>query len=170
MAQGKRYSDEIKEKALALLAVYDNNALKVAKELGLPYSSVANWKYDKKKEEELGKSEQELEQLRQDNKKQFINNAWDIISKAQNLLERRLNRAIECEDEIDRLIDELIEDDDLGEQQRKAILSKLKSLKLEDTRELSTVLGTLYDKQALANKEATSIVEGNIGVKKFEDL
>ena len=33
-----------------------------------------------------------------------------------------------------------------------------------------TVIGTLYDKQALANKEATEIVEGNAVIKKFEDF
>lgn len=32
-----------------------------------------------------------------------------------------------------------------------------------------TVLGTLYDKQALANNEATARVEGTLEIKKFED-
>ena len=47
---------------------------------------------------------------------------------------------------------------------------KLAKIKVEDVKSLATVLGTLYDKQALANKEATAIVEGSITVKKFEDF
>lgn len=39
-----------------------------------------------------------------------------------------------------------------------------------DVDKLVRVIGTLYDKQALANKEATEIVEGNAVIKKFEDF
>nr|DAI27434.1 MAG TPA: hypothetical protein [Caudoviricetes sp.] len=46
----------------------------------------------------------------------------------------------------------------------------MSAIKIESVKELAVVLGTLYDKQALANKEATAIVEGNIAVKKFEDF
>ena len=52
----------------------------------------------------------------------------------------------------------------------RSLYSKISAIKIENVRELSTVLGTLYDKQALANKEATAIVEGDIKVKKFEDF
>lgn len=39
-----------------------------------------------------------------------------------------------------------------------------------DYREISTVVGTLYDKQALAANEPTNVVGGSVEVKKFEDL
>lgn len=39
-----------------------------------------------------------------------------------------------------------------------------------DVDKLVRIIGTLYDKQALANKEATEIVEGNAVIKKFEDF
>ena len=58
----------------------------------------------------------------------------------------------------------------LTSQQRQALYMKLAKIKVDDVKSLATVLGTLYDKQALANKEATTIVEGNITVRKFEDL
>lgn len=39
-----------------------------------------------------------------------------------------------------------------------------------DARSLSTVLGTIYDKQALASSEPTQIVDGEVKLVRFEDL
>ena len=163
MAQGKKYNDDIKEQALALLSV-NNNVGEVAKQLGLPYKTVYNWR------NQPSNDTPNLEKLRNENKEKFVNKSWEIIGKAQKLIDKRMNRAIEFEDEIDELIDRIAIDDSLTDAEIKSIITKIKKLKLESATELSTVIGTLYDKQALANKEATAIVEGNIGVKKFEDL
>ncbi len=172
MAQGKKYNDDIKEKAFALLAC-NNNAMDVAKQLGIKYTTIKTWekKYLEKSKElaekrakggdsyEVTKSESEfdLERLRNENKKKFVDDAWRLIDKTKTLLERRLDRAIESEDELDKLVEEISRLDN-------------KELKLEQAKELAVVLGTLYDKQALANKEATAIVEGNVTIKKFEDF
>jgi hypothetical protein len=43
------------------------------------------------------------------------------------------------------------------------------SLKCDDLGRLVAILGTLYDKQALANREETEIVGGSV-VAKFEDM
>ena len=101
-----------------------------------------------------------------------MNDAWRLIDKTKTLLERRLDRAIESEDELDKLVDEIckLDNKQLTNEQRKSLYLKVKSLKLEQAKELAVVLGTLYDKQALANKEATAIVEGNIAIKKFEEF
>lgn len=186
MAQGKKYNDDIKEKAFALLAC-NNNAMDVAKQLGIKYTTIKTWekKYLEQSRElaekrasgddyEVTKSgnEFDLERLRNENKKRFVNDAWRLIDKTKTLLERRLDRAIESEDELDELVEEICKLDhkDLSNEQRKSLYAKVKSLKLEQAKELAVVLGTLYDKQALANKEATAIVEGDITVKKFEDF
>ena len=42
MAQGKKYNDDVKERAFALLAC-NNSVAYVAKELDLPYSTVKTW-------------------------------------------------------------------------------------------------------------------------------
>ena len=39
------------------------------------------------------------------------------------------------------------------------------AIKVEDVGKLATMLGTLYDKQALANNEATSKVDGVIRIE-----
>lgn len=170
MARGQKYNDDLKEKAFALLAV-NNSVSLVAKELGLPRSTVKTWKeiYDKEAEEG---GEPTIAELRQENKKRFVDDAWRLINKTKTLLERRLDRALTNEDELDELLDEIckLDNKELSNEQRKALYSKIKTLKLEQTKELAVVLGTLYDKQALANKEATAIIDGNITFKKFEDF
>ena len=68
------------------------------------------------------------------------------------------------------MMEELAKADSITDSQRRALYKKLESIKIEDIGKLAVVLGTIYDKQALANKEATSIIDGSIAVKKFEDF
>lgn len=183
MAQGKKYSDELKEKAIALLAC--NNASFVAEKLGLPYSTVKTWEMkaikqaeqdrvgaDKDTNPEKKFTKQNLVELRQKKKEEFVESAWKLIELSQGILEKRLKRAKENEEVIDTLLDEICELDNktLTNRQRQALYVKISKIKVEDVKSLATVLGTLYDKQALANKEATAIVEGELSVKKFEDF
>jgi hypothetical protein len=116
-----------------------------------------------------------LVELRQAKKDKFADDAWRMLDDAKCLLERRLKRALEEEDKLDEILDAFADMEDeqgngLSEKALRELYRKFSSLKLEDIRALSTVLGTLYDKQALAAKDATQIVGGTIGVLKFEEL
>lgn len=189
MAQGKKYNDDLKEKAFALLAC-NNSVAYVAKELNLPYSTVKTW--EKKflaQSEELARQEKErddgstsdevtklndeldLAKLRKKKKEEFVESAWTLIGKCETLIGRRLSRAIESENEIDELLDEIIQlgHKDLTETQRKALYSKISAIKIENVKELAVVLGTLYDKQALADNKATQNINVS-GTIKFEDI
>ena len=221
MARGKKYSDEIKERAFALLAT-SNNVQVVADTLGLPYNTVKTWEkkflmrnsecemrnndgeFVKVRDENAGAQARELEagsevqfvsnevyeennevsdeairdglepttlnELRNQKKAEFVDRAWKMLERSQILLERRINRAYEQEDKIDaiiRLIGERGGADKLTQTDRNELYKVLGEIKLESTRSLSTLLGTLYDKQALAAKEPTVNVGG---VLKFEDL
>ena len=117
-----------------------------------------------------------LAELRQKKKEQFADDAWRMIDKTRSLLERRLDRAIEDEDKLDAL---LCEFENIGSEgngksltdaQLRDLYRRFAGLKLEDARSLSTILGTLYDKQALANKEATQILGGGVGLLRWEDM
>lgn len=79
--------------------------------------------------------------LREKRKEKFINDSWKLIDKCNTLIDRKLQKALDRGDE---------DKTDIGK--------------------LTNILGTLYDKQALANKEATTIVDGNVALRKFEDL
>ena len=184
--RGKKFNDDIKEKAFALLAT-NNNAKVVADTLGLKYTTVKTWekKFLKEAEEQQkAKAEAEnnqeaedkqdtnlrtenLVELRNKKKKEFVDSSWNIISKTQTLLERRITRALEKEDELDSLVTEIEQLDykDLSQEQRKALHKKMAAIKVEDVGKLATMLGTLYDKQALANNEATSKVDGVIRIE-----
>ena len=170
MAKGQKYNDDIREKAIALLTV-NNSVSFVARELGLPRSTVKSWKeaFDKEAEE---RGEDNIAKLRQKKKEDFINDAWKLIDLSKGVLEKRLTRAMDNEEALDELVEEISKLDykTLTSQQRQALYMKLAKIKVDDVKSLATVLGTLYDKQALANKEATAIVEGSITVKKFEDF
>ena len=170
MAKGQKYNDDIREKAIALLTV-NNSVSFVARELGLPRSTVKSWKeaFDKEAAES---GEDNIAKLRQKKKEDFINDAWKLIDLSKGVLEKRLTRAMDNEEALDELVEEISKLDykTLTSQQRQALYMKLAKIKVDDVKSLATVLGTLYDKQALANKEATAIVEGSITVKKFEDF
>ena len=170
MAKGQKYNDDIREKAIALLTV-NNSVSFVARELGLPRSTVKSWKeaFDKEAEES---GEDNIAKLRQKKKEDFINDAWKLIDLSKGVLEKRLTRAMDNEEALDELVEEISKLDykTLTSQQRQALYMKLAKIKVDDVKSLATVLGTLYDKQALANKEATAIVVGSITVKKFEDF
>lgn len=167
MAQGKKYNDDLKERAFALLST-NNNVAFVAQELGLPYSTVNTWKIGFEKSENC---EDNLANVRSKRKEEFVNKAWKIMDTAQSLLERRLTRAAESEEEIDRVVKSVQDMDKLllSDVQKKALLNQLNAIKIEDIGKIATVMGVSYDKQALANKEATSIIEGEVTIKKFED-
>ena len=131
MAQGKKYDELTKEKALAMLAV-NNNVSEVARQMKLPTTTVADWKRAAEKTDDFVK-------VREEKKKEFIQTAWRIIEKGSKILDRKLTEA----------------DEDLSK---------------ADMRAISTVLGTIYDKQALASAEPTQIVEGKVEMIRFEDL
>ena len=67
MAKGQKYNDDIREKAIALLTV-NNSVSFVARELGLPRSTVKSWKeaFDKEAEES---GEDNIAKLRQKRKR-----------------------------------------------------------------------------------------------------
>lgn len=162
MARGQKYNDDIKEKVRALLSV-NNNATLVAEELDLPESTVRTWRKEFEKDDSF-------DELRRKKKEQFISDAWELIDVSKSILEKRLRRANEAEEELDLMMEELAKADSITDSQRRALYKKLESIKIEDIGKLAVVLGTIYDKQALANKEATSIIDGSIAVKKFEDF
>lgn len=110
---------------------------------------------------------QQTDNEQMQNKQNFSKASWGNIDKAQELLGRRLSRAIDYEKEIDEIVDIILKarDEELDYKQKMTLINKLKAIKITDIRDIVVMIGTLYDKQALANKEATEIVEGGIQVE-----
>lgn len=161
MARGKKYDLANKEKALALMAA-SNNLEETSRQLNIPVTTLHTWK------KEAETKSQEFAELRNKRKQDFINSAWDGIDRSKKLLLRKLERALTDEEKLDALLSEFKSmDKDLSKEQRSAMYKTFAALKLEDIGKLTTVLGTLYDKQALASEEATSIIKGTITLEDY---
>ena len=148
---GRKHSEEEKEKALALLATYDSLS-EVSRITGIKISTLQTWRNKHEKDTDFIN-------LRKKKKAEFVQEAWKTIEAAQTLLARRIGRALNNEDAIDELVEEILRQDDLSQEERKAIYRKYSAIKVEDISKLTTVIGTLYDKQALANDEPTGRVD-----------
>ena len=114
MARGKKYSDEMKEKAYFMYAT-SCNINEVSKELGVPYATIAGWLKAKARD-----APDEFDKLRDEKKRDFIDRSSELIDLA-----------------FDRLQEKLSGDYDIP------------------VNHLTTVIGTLYDKRALARGEST---------------
>lgn len=145
MARGQKWSDEVKEKAYLMYATC-GNFNEVSRELGVPITTIKTW-IDKKEPDEL-------DELRNKKKEEFVDKASSIIDKGLLLLEKRLDRALNQEEELDELI-EVIEDDVKNGTRRQALISKVQALQLQKLGEVTTAIRTLYDKRALAKGEST---------------
>lgn len=108
------------------------------------------------------KNDPEYEELRREKMKEFSARASEVIQKGMILLNRRFDRAIASEEELDHLIDEIYETprEEISEKEKQSLVAKIRSLQLQDIKAITTAIGTLYDKKALADGNATS----NIGV------
>ena len=96
----------------------------------------------------------------------------DIIKKRRQRWEEKhdLAYAIEHRAKIDKAIDVLCRrGEELTTQELKACVKVLLELKLPDIGKLSSVMGTMYDKRALARGEPTENI-GGTAVIKFEDM
>ena len=118
MARGKKYPDEIKEKAYLMYAT-SGNIEEVSRALSVPASTISGWIKAKARD-----SPDEFEELRNKKKQDFIVRSSELIDLA-----------------FDKLQDKLSGDDDIP------------------VNHLTTVIGTLYDKRALAKGENTENVK-----------
>lgn len=163
--RGKKYNDEDKEKALALLST--NNDIKaIARQLEIPERTLRDWKALEITNEE----NVHIAEYRMKKRKEFVDNSWRIIEKSVELGEKRINRALEHESELDELIEIIngMTADEMPQQTKMALIAKIKTLEIQSIRDLSTFIGTLYDKAALAGGEST--INNNITIGFEESL
>jgi hypothetical protein len=185
MARGAKYNDDIREKAYALLAT-NNNVQYVSKELGLPYTTVKTWRDKWLRQVNEGENDgvtnpvakqgtHNLAELRNKKKEEFVNNAWELIENSMTVACRRVERAVRLEKSIDIVAEAILnnaasisEDTGIVYNELLAIVKELENFKNFRLSEISSLIGTMYDKQALINKEATGILD--CSVKKFEEF
>ena len=147
MAQGSKYTDEQKEQALAMLTTMSFKA--VSKSLKIPENTLRDWKNNAEK------INPEFVKLRNKKKEEFVEKAWNIIGKANLLIEKKIDRALSAEEDIENIVKKAKNSENLDKDDIANLIKNIHKLGIENIGQVSTVIGTLYDKQALINKEAT---------------
>ena len=154
--RGKKYTDEIKEQAYLLYATC-GNFNEVSRQINVPVTTIKGWIDNKKPDE--------LDELRTKKKAEFVDKASTIIDKGLKLLDRRITTALDNEQELELLLGEIEVDSDINAQSKKALISKIKSLEVQKLGEITTAIGTMYDKRALARGESTENSDIKVTIK-----
>ena len=146
----------------------NSNNVAVAEKFGIAESTVRKYRKEFNKDPAYAN-------LCEDKKAKFTEIGWDTIIHSSELLNKRIKRANEAETELDKLLHDTVKlmvkkDSGFSEGTIDAFVKKFMSLQLHDMSKVATVLGTIYDKVALASKEPTQNISTNINTIKFEDL
>ena len=188
MAKGQKLEEKQIEVMRAYLAAGSSLA-ETARKMGLPKSTVATYKkrFEGEGQPPLDEGENErprteksagarvgegrtFEELRTMNTERFIADAGEIVAMSQYLVRYDLEQAIKQREKIDSVIDLLYErGNEMLPQELRACIKVLTELKLPDIGKLSSVMGTMYDKRALAKGEPTENI-GGTAVIRFEDM
>ena len=141
MPKGEKYSDDVRYRAFALLAA-SNNVRAVAKRLDLPESTVRNWK----KQYEAD-PDQEFAKVCAHKKRELAAKSFLALDSGMNVLMRRMQRADEQEDALDKLCEAVVTGvDKLTQTDRKMIYAKFSAIRCEDISKVGSVVGILHDK------------------------
>ncbi|MBP3359930.1 MAG: hypothetical protein J6N52_03680 [Clostridia bacterium] len=149
MPRGKKTPPEVIYQIMTSWAV-TNNFKETARELELPVTTV-------KSIVDSNKDKPEFVKLRNEKMDEFSVRASEIIQKGLTLLNKRFDRAIASEEDLDLLIDEIFATDkeELTQDEKNRLVNKIRALQLQDIRAITTAIGTLYDKKALADGKPT---------------
>ena len=117
MAKGKKTDNETVYKIMISM-FSTNNFSETARQLEIPESTVEKIYKDNKDKEEFVK-------LCEEKKDEFVQNATRIINKSTKLLERRLDMALDNQDELDEIIEEVwsIDKSEMNETKKKIIVN-----------------------------------------------
>lgn len=153
MPRGKKTSPEVIYKIMTSWAITDNYK-ETARELDLPVMTVKDI-VDKNKDKP------EFVKLRNEKMAEFSKQASEIIQKGLILLNKRFDRAIASESDLDILIDEIFATNkqELSQDEKNRLVNKIRALQLQDIKAITTAIGTLFDKKALADGQPTERAE-----------
>lgn len=156
MARGKRTSDEDVYKVMSAWAA-EHNYSEVSRRVGMPRATV-------RRIVERYASDPQFRQLQENVSVDFAERATRLIDKGITLLERRFDRALDYENQIDMLIDMVgaVKKEELNDAEKNKMINTLIGLKLQDIKAITTAIGTLYDKRALARGESSGSVDVQI--------
>ena len=95
------------------------------------------------------------------------------VGLSERLLLRRLERALDQEDEIDHLLlcaDAAAREEGMSEKARKELIASAGSIRCEDLSKLVSIIGVLAEHEREIRGEAGERVGGGEGSARFEDM
>ena len=153
MSKGIKISDAKKEKVIALYCAGESYS-QIAKITKVSRTAISG--IVKKYKEE---APDDLEHLRQEKTKQFIDDASEVVADLFAVLKRRTKTIIEDEDKLDEIID-IIEEADGSEKWKNALVLRVSALMSPKLTELTTAIGTVYDKLAMMQERSGGDADG----------
>lgn len=159
MAKGKQRTPEEVIQVLSSYAVTDNLS-ETSRQTGIPLTTVYEIV-------EKNKGTKEFEELRKQKREDFSQRANRIVFKALTLLEKRYDTALENMDELECLIASIDNEENFD---KNAVAKQLSKLEINNLSEITTSMGTLFDKMRLANGETTENASQTLEIKMSEDI
>ena len=163
MARGKKLDNETIYKIMLSYAVTRNYS-ETARNLGVPESTVRKVIDDNKNNEDFAI-------LCEQKRNEFVDKANKIIDKATNLLEKRLDTALENQEELEEILETamMLDNKEFNDSEKKALIKRIRKLQVNGLNEITTAIGTIYDKRALASGEPTSNERLTINIELSDD-
>lgn len=151
-----------KEEVAEILASMANtsNLHETSRQLNVPVNTV-------KKIFDENRYDEDYKDLQQSVKMNFAKKATSVIDKGMQLLDMRLTTALEHQEEMTNLLIQFRNDEELSAAQKKSIVAKINKLQINSLSELTTAIGTIYDKRDRATGEDP---ESNVKVTIIDDL
>ena len=82
-----------------------------------------------------------------ENTDEFSEIASEIIRKGIKLLNRRFDRALDEEEELDAIIGEVLGSEELSQTEKNKLVQNIRTLQLYDIKAIASIVGSLYDKK-----------------------
>lgn len=164
MPRGVKIDNQKIQEVMASYAL-TNSYNATAKECCVSANSVKNI-INKQKVE----NSEEFAKVCEEKKELFSERANRIINKSLALIENRIDTARKNQEELEEIIQTVYEQNkkELNDTQKRAIINKISKMQLNSLSELTTALGTLYDKMRLATGESTENNKFEVNIKVVE--
>lgn len=158
-AKNRKKSDAIKEQALLLYAT-TGNLTRTAETLGIAKSTLFGWVNAPEHCEQVAR-------VRIEKRMEFADKASELIDKGLLLLQRRLDTANQLESELEALLASIAAtpNTEIPQQTKTALIAKIKTLEVQRLGDITTAVGTLFDKRALARGETTANAAFEVNIK-----
>lgn len=161
MARGVKADNQLIANVMASYAL-TNSYNATAKQLKISDSTVK--KIIMEHQEEFGK-------VQEQKKEEFADKANEIIDKAMILLKRRFDTALNNQDQIEKMIQMVFDaeepegEEKLTRKEKLDIVKRLSRLELNNLSEITTSLGTLFDKMRISRGETTDNNKVEVTIK-----